>query len=313
MRPSKITVAPAALDRDGIAAAQQLAGAGELLLNGALSSGYDRDGICAAQAPTAAGAMTIAGALASGGAVVLAVPRRLVFYTVADESGKTFRVTGTDSKGYPLVETVTGPNATYGYTTGVFRTVTQVYASAATTGDVEVGTQGVGTFDIPRHLGLYCAGDMSGVTFTAYGTDRYGTAVSEAITGPNATTVAGSVNFKTITRITASGAVGTNTEAGSYSSFETQIIPLNRRADYHTLQLMLSSTKNFTIDIQSTIDDIEAAYKASYEAGIDFVEQAPLQAVAADTITNAYGPLSGIRAQVTSFLAGSFELTAYSR
>lgn len=312
MRPKTITVAPSALDRDGIAQ-PQYGGTGEFLLNGALSAGFDRDGICQAQTPAAAGAMTINGALAQGGVVVLPVPRRLLVYASGDNRGISFVINGTDVYGRAFSETITGPNTTYSWTGGFFKTVTSVYATGAGTGNIEVGTQGVGTFDIPRHVGVYCASDMSGATLTVYGTDRYGTEVSEVIAGPNATTVSGSINFKEITKIGASGIGGANIEIGSYSSFETQVIPLDAHSDAHSLQLILSSTKNFTIDVQATADDIKSKYESGQEAAIDFTETEALQNVTADTTSTAYGPLSGVRCQVTSFLAGSFEFTAASR
>tara|TARA_Y100000114_G_C11759874_1_gene328939 strand:- start:2099 stop:2701 length:603 start_codon:yes stop_codon:yes gene_type:complete len=58
-------------------------------------------------------------------------------------------------------------------------------------------------------------GNISGVTFTVTGTDVNGDAQTEAVTGPNNTTVFSSKFFLTVTQIAASGAVGTNTSAGN--------------------------------------------------------------------------------------------------
>lgn len=103
----------------------------------------DDDNICQSQTPLAAGAMTINGAAATAGVATLDVARRVLITTVSDERAKTFRITGTNSDGNPIRETLTGPNATTGYTTQDFKTVTQVYVSAATTGAVTVGTNGI--------------------------------------------------------------------------------------------------------------------------------------------------------------------------
>ena len=64
-------------------------------------------------------------------------------------------------------------------------------------------------------LTLTSAGNISGVTFTVTGTDIAGNALTEDITGPNATTVTGTKFFNTVTQIAVDGAVGTNTSVGN--------------------------------------------------------------------------------------------------
>lgn len=103
----------------------------------------DDDNICASQTPAAAGAMTINGIAASGGVATLDMARRALITSAADDSGITFRVTGTNADGNPIRETVTGPNATTASTVQDFKTVTEVYASGAAAGAVKVGTSEV--------------------------------------------------------------------------------------------------------------------------------------------------------------------------
>ena len=77
---------------------------------------------------------------------------------------------------------------------------------------------GTGAFhdtDQACKLTITSAADISGVTFTVTGTDIAGNSLSEAITGPNATTVTGSKFFNTVTQIATNGAVGTNTSVGN--------------------------------------------------------------------------------------------------
>lgn len=105
----------------------------------------DDDGVAQNQTPGAAGNLTLNGALVSGGVATFDVPRRVLLTTAADESGKTVTVTGTDRSGQTQTETLTGPNATTGYTVKDFKTVTQVAVSAAFTGNIKVGTNGVGS------------------------------------------------------------------------------------------------------------------------------------------------------------------------
>ena len=74
---------------------------------------------------------------------------------------------------------------------------------------------GVATFDSARQVTITSAGNDSARTFTVTGTDTKGDTVTEDITGPNNTTVTGSVFFATVTQIAVDGAVGTNTSAGN--------------------------------------------------------------------------------------------------
>jgi hypothetical protein len=102
----------------------------------------DADGICASQTPSA-GPLTLDGVLVTSGVAVLDVQRRVLITTAADESAKTFTVTGTNWAGNSISQTITGPNATTGATTISFKTVTSVTISATAAGAVTVGTNGV--------------------------------------------------------------------------------------------------------------------------------------------------------------------------
>lgn len=100
---------------------------------------FDRDGICAAQQLVGAGDLTINGALASGGAVSFAIPYAIDIYSGGNLSTLTFTITGTDQYGRALSATVTGPNAGASTSTVYFKTVTQIAVDGAVGSDVEVG------------------------------------------------------------------------------------------------------------------------------------------------------------------------------
>jgi hypothetical protein len=107
----------------------------------------DADGICQSQTPSGAGDLTINGALASGGVATLTdagAARQVLVTTVANESGDTYTIYGTDANGNSISEQMTGPNNTTGVTTQFFRTVTRVATSGAATGAITVGTNSVG-------------------------------------------------------------------------------------------------------------------------------------------------------------------------
>lgn len=104
----------------------------------------DADGISTSQTPAAGGAqnLTITGALASGGSVTLSTPSHVTITSVADESSRTFTVTGTDRDGVALTEAITGANAGTAVGTKNFLTITQIQVDNDTTGAVTAGVDG---------------------------------------------------------------------------------------------------------------------------------------------------------------------------
>ena len=112
------------------------------LLGAAIIS--DVDGICAAQAVAGAGALTIDGALASGGSVTLAVPQGIVIdSTNAGDTTQTITVTGTDYYDETLVEDIDANGTTAVSGLKAFKTITSVVSDAAFTGNVTVGNSNV--------------------------------------------------------------------------------------------------------------------------------------------------------------------------
>jgi hypothetical protein len=100
----------------------------------------DADGVCQSQTPAAGGQqnLTINGALSSGGVATFASARLITIASAANDSARTFTVTGTDVNGVAQTERIAGPATTV---TGTlyFRTVTQVTVDANTAGAITVG------------------------------------------------------------------------------------------------------------------------------------------------------------------------------
>lgn len=203
------TIAPAVLDRDGFAAAQQLAGAGALTLNGVLSTQLVR-------------------------------PRRP---------------------------------------------------------------------DIPRHVGLYSAGNLSAVTFTVVYLARNGATVTEALTGPNNSTVETVGNCAELVSVTASGAVGTNVEVGTTGAFETEWVPMDvssSEAFSVTSSYLLSGSANLSYTQQWTPENIHAIGEQSI---VDVRSEASLTSKTATDTLSWDGRAKAVRTAVASFVAGSFVVT----
>lgn len=114
---------------------------------------------------------------------------------------------------------------------------------------------GVATLDVPRRVLITNVGNDAAVTFTVYGTTFGGASVSEVLQGTSGSTVATTIDFKTVTRIATSGStsasgitVGTNGVAGS------RWLRLDSWADAQTaIQCNATGTVNYTVQV--TMDD----------------------------------------------------------
>ncbi len=127
MRPVTLTRALLTADDNGIATLQQLAGAGDLTLNGAL---------------------------VAGGLAQLTSQRKVAMAAAGDISTVIFTVYGADTAGNAISDTITGISTSTVVTTLDFLTVTRIAASAAFVTDVIAGTNGVGASQ-PIPLDIY--------------------------------------------------------------------------------------------------------------------------------------------------------------
>ena len=108
----------------------------------------DTDGVCAAQTTGGAANLTLNGALADGGAINFYTaaslqPRKLTITGLAgnNNSGVTFTITGTDSLDIAQTEAIAGPNgAVTVSSTKYFKTITQIAAGGAVTGNITAGS-----------------------------------------------------------------------------------------------------------------------------------------------------------------------------
>lgn len=125
-----------------------------------------------------------------------------------------------------------------------------------------------GTFDVTVagystgiggvRIAIDSAGDISSVIFTVYGTDQDGVARTETITGVTTTAVNSVIFWKTITRIAASAAVGSNVFVGPINQITTPTLPLNWRNDYPAFFVVGPLSGTVTYDIDATISTMDA-------------------------------------------------------
>ena len=149
----------------------------------------DADGIAAAQAVAAAGDLTLNGALASSGTVTLDVPRTVeIDSSNAGNTTQTATVYGTDVYGNAMTETIAFNGTTAVAGQKAFKTVTRVAISAALTGNANVGTTDV--FGLPYRVDSrnYCLTAWNGAfvttgTFAAADTTSPATATTNDVRG----------------------------------------------------------------------------------------------------------------------------------
>ena len=109
----------------------------------------------------------------------------------SDESAKTFTVTGTAMDGTTLVEVITGPEANKTVTgRQIFKTITKVVNSAATTGNITIGVKAADSVIVTGQLEM-----SSSNSFTVVGEDGKG--LFEASPGAASLDKLSGVNVKT--------------------------------------------------------------------------------------------------------------------
>lgn len=108
---------------------------------------------------------------------------------------------------------------------------------------------GVATLETQRIVGIYSAGNLSALTFTVYGTNSNNVSISEAISGPNNSTVSTTQNFYTVTRVAVSGVVGTDVEVGTTGVGATAPIVLDQYISPFNVSIgaTVTGTVNFTV------------------------------------------------------------------
>lgn len=117
-----------------------------------LATAASANNIALSQSPAAA-AFLINGAAATAGVAIIdavtttnsAIGRRVIVTSAGDNSGINFLVTGTIASGASVTDTFVGTNTGAAQSNLDFVTVTNVIGSAAVTGAVTVGTNGVGS------------------------------------------------------------------------------------------------------------------------------------------------------------------------
>lgn len=158
---------------------------------------------------------------------------------------------------------------------------------------------------LAHQIAIVSAANLSAITFTLTGTDADGVTLTEAVTGPNATTVESTGYFKTVTSIAISATLGANTvDLGWADEFVTPTIQLNTYAQGVSGNVDVTGTIDYTVqatnsDIRTRADDGAFNWFDVVDATIDLI------AITAD-VQFGLGPIpSGLRIKANSYSASA--------
>jgi hypothetical protein len=103
--------------------------------------------IAQSQTLGAAGNFTLNGSTVVNGVAVLDTARQVLLTFAASETGHNFTIKGMNQSGAPISEVIAGTGIGAVASVNNYKTITSVTSSAATTGNVQVGTNTVGASD----------------------------------------------------------------------------------------------------------------------------------------------------------------------
>ncbi len=135
-----------------------------------------------------------------------------------NETGKTYTVAGYDLNGVYKTDVISGLSGATATGTIDYKEVLSVTASAASAGNITIGTKATSSSVNGSIVSITSAADESSNKFTVVGKDMFDNDITEVIAGGNATTVNGKKVFKSITTITPTNNSSGNIQIGTVSS-----------------------------------------------------------------------------------------------
>lgn len=116
-------------------------------------------------------------------------------------------------------------------------------------------TPNIGAPAKARRVLITSTGNDTGITFTVVGTDRYGNAQSEVLTGGNATGVYTLNDFATVTKITASQGTASTVTAGTNGVGSSPWYVVDQHLTPFQVKLAANPTGTVNYTVEHTYDD----------------------------------------------------------
>lgn len=114
---------------------------------------------------------------------------------------------------------------------------------------------GVAVFDVQRRVIVTSVGDDSGITFTIVGADEAGRPISEVIDGEDAGVASTTLDFLSVSSVTASGDTADDITVGTSSEGATLPKVLNLADSFMPVGIGCTVTGTIDYTIQHTYDD----------------------------------------------------------
>lgn len=163
---------------------------------------------------------------------------------------------------------------------------------------------GVAQLTQQRVVGIASTGNLSAITFTVYGTNEAGIAISESLAGPNNNTVSTTLNFLTVTQVAASAAVGTNVTVGTTDVGASAPVPLDLYLEPFNVSLFIDVTGTVDVTVQYTGDDDVLTSVGPFV----WFNHTDLTNETADTVGTIISPVTAVRL-LTNSGTGTAQLT----
>jgi len=117
---------------------------------------------------------------------------------------------------------------------------------------------------LAHQLNITSAANLSGITFTITGTDADGVTQTEAIAGPNATTIETTNYFLTVSSVAISATLGANTvDIGWVDEFVTPSLRLDTYRNYVGAEVIVTGTIDYTV--QATLSDMRIRSEGAFQ------------------------------------------------
>jgi hypothetical protein len=175
---------------------------------------------------------------------------------------------------------------------------------------------GVGVAAAGQLVTITSVGNDSAKTFTVTGLDPDGTAITETITGANATTATGSRYFKSVSQIAVSAATADAVTAGVLKasggvSPTLEVSVGEDGSDYSPALFADIGAGTYTVEM--TPDVATETYAAGYTNSASWIAITEFSAKTADVAALLTIPCHGLRMKVTTHTSGTFKATLITR
>lgn len=154
-----------------------------------------------------------------------------------------------------------------------------------------------------RVTSIYSGGNLSGVTFTIAGYLK-GQAVTETLSGPNATTVETTQLYDIVTAVSVSGTIASDAEIGNGTTGQSAWIKLDTFKTPFSVDLAAVRTTTIQYDVNYTLDNVDTTASPTEWAVAAAMTNATTSQVAALT-----SPVTAVRFVVDSTTGGTLVLT----